>query len=261
MVNDMEIFFNELSYSKETSSSSYKSILSVYTKLKEYNINICRVSSEVYAKIIYDLNLSNDRNILCGLCSFLQAPYEDVLDNETEDEYLNHTWKCNEEFCYGIALAHIFESCALSLDSAIWNSNILKLSKDGRIFDVVNFSTLDSVRQNQDWLENLKDIVLIETDKNISDKSIKLRDDHGKDKLKEFCNKLVNNPYVVGVLNSLPFNPHITRFIKEVKYDGVIEIVLPWTSKGLGIAVLTTGRNFRETKKIAEILEEKYGHI
>ena len=41
------------------------------------------------------------------------------------------------------------------------------------------------------------------------------------------------------------------------KYD----IVLPWTDKGYGVVVKTTGRTLRETERIGEIIEERYGGI
>ena len=40
--------------------------------------------------------------------------------------------------------------------------------------------------------------------------------------------------------------------------NGLIEIVLPHTDKGLGLIVQTTGRNIRETEKIAEIIKNRF---
>ena len=71
--------------------------------------------------------------------------------------------------------------------------------------------------------------------------------------------KLIQSPYVVGIINSLPFQPNAKNYIHQVKSDGTIEIVLTDTDKGLGLAVKTTGENLRETKRIAEILQNKYG--
>ena len=88
-----------------------------------------------------------------------------------------------------------------------------------------------------------------------------MREDHGMDKLTAFAEKLVHSPYVVEVINSLPYNPKKRRFIKEIKADGLIEIVLPWTDCGLGLVVRTTGRTKKETDRIAHILEEKYGYV
>ena len=95
----------------------------------------------------------------------------------------------------------------------------------------------------------------------ISDKKIVLRNDHGKDVLEDFSKRLVRCPYLIGVVNSLPYNPHERKFIKRVKENGLIEIVLPWTDKGYGIVIKTTGRTIRETEKIAEIIEEEFGYI
>ena len=65
---------------------------------------------------------------------------------------------------------------------------------------------------------------------------------------------------MTGVINSLPYNAKQRRFIRKIREDGLIEIVLPWTDEGLGIVVKTTGRTLRETETIAEILEEEYGY-
>ena len=59
----------------------------------------------------------------------------------------------------------------------------------------------------------------------------------------------------------LPYNPYERKFIKRVRENGLIEIVLPWTDKGYGMVVKTTGRNLRETKRIAEIIEEELGYL
>ena len=54
------------------------------------------------------------------------------------------------------------------------------------------------------------------------------------------------------------FSSHNRNFIRNYYYDGKIEITLPWTDKGLGLVIQSTGRNRRETEKIANLLEEKY---
>jgi hypothetical protein len=41
----------------------------------------------------------------------------------------------------------------------------------------------------------------------------------------------------------------------------LIEIVLPWTDKGYGIVVKTTGRTIKETEMIGKIIMEEYGGI
>ena len=79
--------------------------------------------------------------------------------------------------------------------------------------------------------------------------------------MEEFSKRLIRSPYLISVINSLPHNPNRRKFIKKIRENGLIEIVLPWTDKGYGIVVKTTGRTLRETEKIAEIIEEEFGRL
>ena len=49
--------------------------------------------------------------------------------------------------------------------------------------------------------------------------------------------------------------------LEQGRTNRLIEIVLPWTDEGYGIVVKTTGRNIRETRKIDEIINERYGGL
>jgi len=89
-------------------------------------------------------------------------------------------------------------------------------------------------------------------------KSIKLRDDHGKDTLQVFAEKIRVSPYVKKIINSLPFNPKQVNPIHNVKPNGVVEFVLTWTDAGLGLCIQTTGRNMAETNTIALHLARKF---
>ena len=90
------------------------------------------------------------------------------------------------------------------------------------------------------------------------EKTISIRDDHGKDTLSAFSKKIVTSPFVKGVINSLPFNPKQTNPIKECLEDGKIEIVLVKTDPGYGIIVQTTGKNIEQTKRISELIRKKF---
>ncbi len=81
------------------------------------------------------------------------------------------------------------------------------------------------------------------------------------DVLQEFSKRLIHSPYLIGIINSLPYNPYERKFIKKIRENGLIEIVLPWTDQGYGIVVKTTGRTIKETEKIAEIIKEEFGYI
>ena len=66
---------------------------------------------------------------------------------------------------------------------------------------------------------------------------------------------------VYNIINALPFNSYERKFIRKIREDGLIEIVLPWTDKGYGIVVKTTGRTIKETEMIGKIIMEEYGGI
>lgn len=91
-------------------------------------------------------------------------------------------------------------------------------------------------------------------------KKISLRDDHGYDILMKFAQKVRRSPYVLEIVNSLPFCSSQKTFIdNNQKFeDGLIEIRLHWSDKGFGMVVKTTGKNKYQTKKIAEILTNDF---
>ncbi|TYQ24950.1 putative CRISPR-associated protein [Pseudanabaena sp. UWO310] len=89
-------------------------------------------------------------------------------------------------------------------------------------------------------------------------KPISLRDDHGQDILQAFAEKIRRSPYVKRIINSLPFNPKQVNPIRKVESSGIVEFVLTWTDRGLGLSIQTTGRNLAETNTIALHLADKF---
>lgn len=134
--------------------------------------------------------------------------------------------------------------------------NIFTLIKKYEIF--VNNAFLPDISYHREWLEAFSPVNLITTATKPSDKQINLRDDHGKDILLKFSKQICNSPYVIKVINSMPFNNKLDRFIRRTYSDGKIELVLNWTDLGYGIIIQTTGRNKRETDEIGEILKAIY---
>ena len=106
--------------------------------------------------------------------------------------------------------------------------------------------------------ETAEDVELVSSSTAPDLKTFSPRDYHRKDVLTDFWNKLKKNEHIVSGINSLPFYPKFRNFIKEIRPDGKIEIVLHWADKGLGLGIQTTGRNYREIKAIADILTQKY---
>lgn len=258
----MEIYANELSITVDT-FDKYENIDNLannYRRLYEHGLGSCRINSEslnqIYKVITAD---PQKRNLLNFIFSFLHAPFdtEEIIE-QCEDEYLLHEWKCNSNECVGLAYAYIMDSLALSFSKNKWDS-LVKIYRDAEIVETRNISCPEHFDVHNDWLESLKDVELIKTEIPADEKKIHLRDDHGKDKLLDFTKRVCKNPYVISVINSLPFNSRDKKFIRKVRPDGLIECVMTWTDKGYGFVIQTTGRNLRETERIADIINNEYG--
>ena len=75
----------------------------------------------------------------------------------------------------------------------------------------------------------------------------------------EFYKDEISNS-VRNICTKEHIDTHIVHIENQTEIE-LIEIVLPWTDKGYGIVVKTTGRTIRETQKIAQIIEEEFGYI
>jgi len=83
---------------------------------------------------------------------------------------------------------------------------------------------------------------------------------HGNNKVEEFGKKLLKNKYVCKIINSAEYEPHNKNFIQEIEpqnQTGVVKIKIP--GEIFTLLVQTTGKNQKETLKIAKILENEYG--
>lgn len=259
----VEIYFNELSIT-DKSSISYEAVqimAGIYRELKKYGITTCRISEEDSNKMFYLIQeLPNANTIQNFFFSFFKSPYESDEVEKNQEEYCEHSWFYKEKECFGLAIAFILDSLCYSIFDQTWNDNYITIRKDSQPVEVKHVCTEQHVGFHMKSLLGDSEIELVTCGTSAKDKKIVLRDDHGKDKLLEFSNKLVHSPYVVGVINSLPFQSHNRKFISKIKENGLINIVLPWTDKGLGLVVQTTGRTREETEKIADLLQEKYGY-
>jgi len=203
---------------------------------------------------------------------FLRKPFsEEALGDETSEldryfiEYEDP--KIPQQYCKGLATAYLLGIPTLSISThKIWDTEIIKFSEysddlnDVNEVECLNISakTVDEGSQIITFYEENKEIELVDSIINVDEKKISLRDDHGKDILKAFGKKLINHKYVNNIINSLPFNPKTNRFIKRIRKDGLVEIVLYWEDAGYGIVVETTGRNLGETEQIAKLLRTEF---
>lgn len=182
--------------------------------------------------------------------------------------YQNLEIGIDQEYCDGLATADMLEIPSISLKNhPAWEIPKITIYKENQEStnpisrDVFNLSTTEGLDNTefQSFVESIGRIELIKSPLSHDEKTINLRSDHGSDILLEFAKKIVRSAYVEAIINSLPFNPHTSRFIRNITKDGLIEIVLHWEDAGYGMVVKTTGRNYRETETIAKILDADYG--
>lgn len=163
---------------------------------------------------------------------------------------------CLNTFCIGFESEVFWKDCKYRI--------IIQNSSNKKEIDWICISNTNHINtpDYKDWNDSITPITLIESQLDYKYKiqnNISLRDDHGKDVLLEHAKIILKNAYVESIINSLRFNSHTSKYILKCEPSGIIDIVLHWTDKGYGMAIKTTGRNIRETYKIAQILEKKYG--
>lgn len=281
----MNITFNEVSFrpflaNEYSLKEAFKELLKLYKKLNDqYNLDHLVFPSNIAEKqVLSERNFYQWINGLNGLdkqqiLSSIKKPFtNDILENDSEilDSYTfqNAELGIEEDFCIGLGIAHLQESASMSLQSHhFWSENVIAINRtdlvtfvprEVSVFNIANGETMN--KEIVDFLEFNRTIELIETDINPELKAIHLRDDHGIDVLEQFARRIVQSGFVISVINSLPFNRHTTRFIRRIFRDGTIEIVLHWEDDGYGMVIQTTGRNYHETKAIADILRHRYDH-
>ena len=253
----MESFFNELSL-REAKLDHQKTITGVIdtcNELKKYTFSKCRIDSSSSHSLLRMFSRFGKNGIGLFYSMFCQ-PFDNG-NEPIDNEYLMHNWKIGEDECQGLAYAFLNDSISISLSNEPWLQDMIEVRKDSTPVSVRNSFSSD-ISFHREWLESFTPINLVTTDIEPSKKQISIRDDHGKDVLLKFSKQICSSPYVVKVINSMPFNSNLTRFIRRTYSDGRIELVLNWTELGFGIIVQTTGRNKRETDRIGEILKAKY---
>ncbi len=195
---------------------------------------------------------------------FIKDEDEEVIDKYIEANYFFEDKESGiaKTACTGLASAYLYETLSISLSSApVWDKTklpiIIETDEETRIESVFNASSKKSFEDKEivEYVENLGNVELVETDIAPEDKKIHLADHHGKKELAELAKQLKNSPYVVEMRST---NWRGKKFIRKIRKDGTIDIVLYKTDEGYALWVQTTGRNLRETKAIAQILDDKY---
>lgn len=275
----MELIFNEQSTipcAKDLTEAckGVMQFLATYKEAEKHGFKRIR-----YEKAFDCINIAPDftLNDFCCIPKFrtvsgllLGLAKHPFIDDNTPEEarFVDNNFFIKRDDCVvqveGLGIAYLYNSIGISFCfDSFWKQIKHRLyvkGKESGEYDIIAIShpmhcdEPDFIKQT----DRLKPIELIESEIHPEKKSISLRDDHGQNVLHAFARKLCQSPYVIRIINSLPYNSQETQFIRAVRDNGLIELVLTDTDKGLGLILQSTGRNKRETEKIANILKEKY---
>jgi len=276
----MELIFNELSEMPLCSNKTevferVDRFIATYKEANKFGFNKIRFHKgyesfnllENYTLSDYSNEAQHSRTKGLLLRGLFKMPF--IHDHsEEEKQYIESSFVLKKDKAeinpYGLAAAYLYSVPAISfLSEVFWEDCVFDITikaseeKQEKIYCISKPEHLNE-QSLIDFIESNFPVELSETQLVAEKKTIKLRDDHGKDILEDFSKRIVNSKYVVSVINSLPYNPNCRNFIKEVYPDGKIEIVLTKTDKGLGLVIKSTGRNLRETENIAKRLTEEF---
>jgi hypothetical protein len=278
----MDLILNELSLyhkanSKFEAQNLMKNLILTCKKANNYDFRKLRVNMDFVRLCLYENYTINDwindpqvrpdyKTLLLGLKRY---PFIAEGDENIETRFVENYYyldmptvpELHVQEVEGLAVAFLYNTLSISFEThQAWKKmgiNLLEKTAEAQnVVCVKHISCPGNIDFHREWIEANRPVELVKTDIPPSDKKINLRDDHGKDILKKLADKLVKSPYVIKVVNSIPFNPKNKHFIKDIYPDGKVEIILTWTDEGFGLLVQTTGRNRQETKKIADILEK-----
>lgn len=278
----MELHFNELSvtltenkyaandlmmsFSQAVAEARRKGFRNIRSPLGAHEVQL----SDNYTlhNWLFDKEFSEThRSLLYGV---IVQPFIDETHTYIENEYLEATYTfedaengVTQKECFGLAAAHLYDLPVISLDSHLcWKKiklaiNIQPTNADAYLSTVFNISNIESYKDSElsRFIENLGEISLIKTEIAPDDKPNHISDHHGIQELRAYWRKLKNCPYVVE-MRSTDWGGR--RFIRSIDRSGIVELVLLDTEKRYAMWIRTTGRNYRETKRISEIIEEGY---
>lgn len=221
---------------------------------------------------LHDYISKHNHDVSCNLIlSMMHKPY--IKDgSEAEEKYVNsivRLCKDSEKVeAEGLACAHLSKGFAVGFASDnYWKDNIsfqlivtnqtTNSSVTERVFCISDVSQFDK-QDFIDWAVVNIPIKFKKCDTAKEKKHCHLRDDHGKEKLKHFADRLLKEDYIIEVVNSLPFNSHATDMIGKITEDGYIDIIDTDTDAGYGLVIKTTADSKMLAKYMAADIKNKY---
>ena len=289
----IEPTFNELSFlplceRDEEVELRLNNFVNLLSKLKEYGIYHVRIEENfsqmplkegisLYDLFMDDIKSSDSarRNRAQLLASTLRQPC--VTDDIEPDFYgkeKDAIDKCvctniePERECIGLYVADILKSFSVGFAQSWLDTNQKKC--DIQIFHEDKSKNRNSVvlcmtsadDENHEMFVELmssQDDLPVEQNNDDPDGKVnRFPPHHGREECIEYAKQIANSKYVCRVLNTIDHNAGEKDFIHKIHDDGLIEIRMTWTGRGLGIVVATTGKNKAQMEWIAKHLEKNY---
>lgn len=221
-----DMVFNELSIEPlaRDKTEGFKRVTKFIETFKcgqPYGFNRIRFEDSFDQILLYpEYTLNNFCNVQRTLGVLLRGlaryPFIDD-DSEEEKRYIENRFEILKNGgmlpCYGLAAAYLYTTLGIGFASdAFWEDveHLLEIQGDNKETATVYCVSTPDHFQNAaigKWLENRRKIELVKCPLSAHEKQISLRDDYGKDILIQFSKKIVQSPYVIRIINSLPFNP------------------------------------------------------
>lgn len=281
-----QLIFNELTLISLCSDEA-----EVHERVSQYARTFQAAQNELGTKLVRypddlsSIKLSEDTNLrefcakyrreagVLAILSSATMPQMDPNDKEKSEAFDNTLSVVEvagqQEVANGMTSAYVYDVPAIGFESSEFWSKVMHgvhVMSDGEEVDV-NWPCLTAPEHLEEeafkqWIGAHSEIELVKSRLSYEEKirglEDNLRDDHGKDVLRDHAKRLCHCEYVEGILCSRPFQPQFGTYIYHFTKDGMIDIVLFWDDRGLSMRVKTTGRNVQETAAIAALLQEKY---
>ena len=289
----IEPTFNELTFiplceSDEEVESRLDNFVKLLVKLKSYGIMRIRIEEDysqiplkdgitlgdIYARDSVSMD-SAKRNRAFLLAGTLRQP---CVTEDIEDKFFggrDDVVKCvctsitPERDCWGLYVASIMNSFSVGFAQPWIAANQEKrcsirivYKEESKLKETaVLCMTSEDDENNKMFVELMssqKDLPVDENDDAPENKVNKFPQHHGREVCEEYAKQIAKCKYVSKVLNTIDQNSSEKDFIHRIRENGLIEIRMTWTSRGLGIVVATTGKNKAQITWIAKHLESNY---
>ncbi len=248
------------------------------TSFKSISVSKDLSLADVCNSAYYDPRYATMRKFVNVLMQTRQYPSE-VEKNKRFDQYsqvelVSEKGDKNERFemPFGLYAAYLLNSFAVGFAGKIdaENDNItcslhltkpaIEESKEDEIETASVYNIISVANFDDDEFSSYLATKEIEVPKaECKNLKVNLPPHHSTKACTTHAETLIQDEYVVEIINSLPFRGDIRRYVQKVYNDGMIELRLFWLEGGYGLKIKTSGKDLIHTKWIANHLTSRYG--